>query len=77
LTALAGSVMIFVVGILEDIYDADIIVERTGYILGGVLLITYMGSVPFFILAGNSYSKIIIKEKIEDEFGEKLFEDNL
>jgi len=39
--------------------------ERTGYLLGGAILISYLGCFPFFIITAHLYANFLKKERLE------------
>ena len=54
-TTLAGTLSTFLLGQFEITYELKLHPERYGYIMCAFVCFSYLGSVPFFFLAGRSY----------------------
>jgi len=52
--------------LFAEIYELNKYPERYGYILCAFVFFSYLGSVPFFYLAGNAYKKYLIKKEEEE-----------
>ena len=63
-TTLAGTISTLLLGELKNSYQMDAFPERYGYTLCAFVFFSYLGAVPFFILAGYSYKDFLIKKKI-------------
>ena len=61
--AFSGSCITYLLGVLGDRYQVDSHPERIGDILGVTVLISYLGCIPFFILNGIEYAKVIKNQK--------------
>ena len=65
-TTLAGTLSTFLLGQFQETFELKAYPERYGYILCAFVFFSYLGSIPFFLLAGNSY-KALLKKKAEEE----------
>lgn len=61
---MSGTVSTALLGSFESTYSVNLYPERYGYILFAFVCFSYLGSVPFFVLAGRSYTAL---NKREDE----------
>ena len=61
--AASGSLITYFLGRLGDHYDIDHHPERIGTILGITVLISYWGCIPFFLLNGREYARLIKNQK--------------
>jgi hypothetical protein len=52
---MAGAIATFLLGVLGDKFHAIQNPKIYGYLMGGAVLISYIGCCPFFIWAGRSY----------------------
>eukprot|EP00347_Sterkiella_histriomuscorum_P024287 403331654 len=59
LGCLAGALGTFFLGLLGDHFQVDDYPHRFGYILGTTVLISYVGSFPFFLWSGHEFKKIL------------------
>lgn len=64
-TTLAGTLSTFLCGQFAETWKFKENPSYYGYTLCAMVFFSYLGSVPFFILAGNSYKKILLKKKQE------------
>lgn len=64
-TTISGTISTFLLGQFVETYDLAHHRERYGYILCAFVFFSYLGSVPFFYLAGNSYRDLNIKREEE------------
>jgi hypothetical protein len=62
-TTLAGTLSTFLLGLFTETYKLKQHPERYGYILCAFVFFSYLGSVPFFYYAGNSYKRLLIKKE--------------
>jgi xanthosine utilization system XapX-like protein len=53
--AFAGSIATFLLGVLGDKFHAMQNPKVYGYLMGGAVLLSYIGCCPFFIWAGRLY----------------------
>jgi len=61
--AASGSITTYILGLLGDHYEIGKYPERQGYLLGIAVLISYWGCIPFFLLNGREYAKLIVTQK--------------
>ena len=66
-TTISGTISTFLLGQFVETYSLKVIPQRYGYILCAFVFFSYLGSIPFFYLAGNSYKKLLEKKKKEEE----------
>lgn len=66
-TTISGTISTFLLGQFVQTYELDKYPERYGYILCAFVFFSYLGSIPFFYLAGNSYKDMLEKKKREEE----------
>ena len=64
-TTLAGTLSTFLLGQFAETFELKLFPERYGYILCSFVFFSYLGSIPFFLLAGNSYKKLLAKREEE------------
>ena len=64
ITSLAGTLGIFLVGLLSDHVDSDTNLNKIGYITGGSMISSISLSVPFFFMVGLSYNKTILRQQL-------------
>lgn len=64
---LGGTVATGIAQPIFNAFDVSDHPERSGYILCVLVLISYLGSIPFFLLAGHTYTAYKLKEKAEKE----------
>ena len=57
--AASGSLATYCLGRLGDYYEINDNPLRIGNLLGVTVLLSYMGCIPFFLLNGREYSKLI------------------
>lgn len=55
--AISGSMVTFVLGALGDRYEIDENPEVLGKLLGGAVLTSYIGCIPFFLKNAEEYAK--------------------
>ena len=65
-TTISGTISTILLGQFSETFDVTQYPERYGYILCAFVFFSYLGSVPFFFLAGNAYKKHLIKKE-QDE----------
>ena len=46
-------------GYLGDVLDLDQYPERTGYILGGAVMVSYLCCAPLFIITAHLFSRLM------------------
>ena len=63
--SICSAIIVQILGVLGDSFEINDYPERSGYILGTILLITFAGSCPLFLIAGHSYAKLLVKDEIE------------
>lgn len=56
---LSGTLSTFLLGQFSDSYQLTLYPERYGYILCAFVFFSYLGSIPFFYLAGRSYEDLL------------------
>ena len=59
---IGGTVATAVAQVLFESFDVSNNRQRSGYILCVLVLFSYLGSIPFFFLAGKSYTAFKRKE---------------
>ena len=57
--ATSGSLATLMLGYLGDKYDINDDPDVLGYILGGAVLISYIGCIPFFLINAEEYAKVL------------------
>ena len=62
MATLSGTISSLLCGALNSHFDAKHHNSYYGYIVCAFALFSYMGSLPFFILAGREYEKVKKKE---------------
>jgi MFS family permease len=62
-TTISGTISTFLLGQFVQTFKLDEHPERFGYILCSFVFFSYLGSVPFFFLAGKSYKQYLIKKQ--------------
>ncbi len=62
-TSLAGTLGIFLVGLVSDSLDIESNPQLIGYIAGTTNISAISISIPFFFLAGLSYKKTILRQQ--------------
>ena len=65
-TTISGTISTFLLGQFIQTYDLKDHKERYGYILCAFVFFAYLGSGPFFFLAGNSYKQHLVKKQQEE-----------
>ncbi len=63
---MAGTISTTLLGEFVKIYDINNHKERYGYVMCAFVFFSYLGSVPWFILAGMSYKKHLLKKWAEE-----------
>lgn len=66
-TTISGTISTFLLGQFAETWNLPLHPERYGYILCAFVFFSYLGSIPFFYLAGNSYKEFLHRKKIEEE----------
>jgi hypothetical protein len=64
---MSGTISSALCGASADWFDTGNHPERNGYILCGFVFFSYLGSIPFFYLAGLEYKKFMINKYKELE----------
>ena len=57
--ATSGSLATLLLGSLGDKYDIKDNPEVLGKLLGGAVLISYIGCIPFFLINAEEYAKVL------------------
>jgi len=66
-TTISGTISTFLLGQFSETWDVKNYPARYGYILCAFVFFSYLGSIPFFYLAGNSYKEFLHRKKVEEE----------
>ena len=66
-TTMAGTLSTALLGEYEDVFETAKYPARYGYIMCAFVLFSYLGSIPFFYLAGRSYEKFKRKQDEEND----------
>ena len=69
-TTMAGTISTALLGVLSEAYDTKGHPERSGYIMCAFVFFSYLGSVPWFYLAGLSYRDHLKKKELEEQLAE-------
>lgn len=62
--ATSGSIFTYLLGVLGDKYEVQKYPDRIGVILTIMVLISYIGCIPFFLLNAREYAKNIRYQRI-------------
>ena len=66
-TTISGTISTFLLGQFSETWDVKNYPARYGYILCAFVFFSYLGSIPFFYKAGNSYKEFLHRKKVEED----------
>lgn len=64
---ISGALTNLSLGLLSDVYDTSHNPRAAGYLMMIIVIISYLGSIPLFILAGWYYQKYLTSKKKSEE----------
>ena len=70
-TTISGTISTALCGTFQTAFDGNEYPERYGYILFGFVCFSYLGSIPFFYLSGNSYKAFKERQLLEEELAKE------